>query len=509
MGNKNNPTRQVKKIKETKKSTKTQKEDKIPREKYKNLLDLVPDAIMTVDMKGFVTSCNKAIEKITGYGKEEIVGNHFSKLKFLDKDEIANHKKVFTSILKGKEKKPFDVSWYHKNGTPQSAEIRTRLVKGEKDSSYILVVARDLTEKRRIEKDLLESEDLYRVLFDKAPASIALVNHEGVVIDCNAFTTLLTGYSKKDIVGKRFEELDSLKSDDVKRLKGMFNEFRKNGEIGPIELEIERKDGEKRMISAQYSRLSKGEERSGYYVISRDITEERRMEEILSRTKRMEVLEQIAAGVSHEVRNPLSVILALAETMIRDLGDEFKYAEFLNQIRIQVERLSVLMQDLLELGKPIDPSRLQKTDVNALCSSAIVLWKMGTSYKDHVIQFSKYPGKKKILVNTDRSRFQQVLLNLLENAAQHSPEGSEIKIIVPKNSGENIHIKIIDQGTGIQSEELERVFEPFFSTRKKGTGLGLSLVKAIIENHGGEVTIFNNKKSPGCTVDITLPVVKE
>jgi signal transduction histidine kinase len=109
----------------------------------------------------------------------------------------------------------------------------------------------------------------------------------------------------------------------------------------------------------------------------------------------------------------------------------------------------------------------------------------------------------------DSSRLQQVLLNLLENAAQHSPEGSEIQIIVSNPKGITVRIHIVDQGTGLSAENFQKVFEPFFTTRKRGNGLGLSLAKNTILAHGGKIGVKNNDPSPGCTIEISLPVFQE
>jgi signal transduction histidine kinase len=109
----------------------------------------------------------------------------------------------------------------------------------------------------------------------------------------------------------------------------------------------------------------------------------------------------------------------------------------------------------------------------------------------------------------DSSKLQQVFLNLLENAAQHSPEGSEIRFVVTAPKKATARICVIDQGTGVLPENIQRVFEPFFTTRNKGNGLGLSIVKNIMQALGGDIMIRNNEIPPGCTVEIILPLVQE
>lgn len=233
------------------------------------------------------------------------------------------------------------------------------------------------------------------------------------------------------------------------------------------------------------------------------------METQLRQLDRMKILGQMAAGVAHEVRNPLNAILAITEALFQDIGDNPEFKPFLDHIRTQVDRLSRLMGDLLDLGKPVQPSSLHQEFLPAICTATMDLWKQTPLSKTHKVHLSLTPEQGNLTVMADSSRLQQVFLNLLENAAQHSPEGSEIQFIVSNPKGITARIRVVDQGTGVPLENLQKVFEPFFTTRKRGNGLGLSLAKNTIQAHGGNIIIKNNDPQPGCTVEISLPVVQE
>lgn len=237
------------------------------------------------------------------------------------------------------------------------------------------------------------------------------------------------------------------------------------------------------------------------------------MENKLRYLDKMKLLGQLAAGVAHEVRNPLNAILAIAEALFQDIKDIGEnpdyYKPFLNHIRSQVDRLSNLMSDLLDLGKPIKKETFQKEYLPEICLSTIDLWKQTSLSKDYKIVFVMPEEKEKLYLMADSSRLQQVFLNVLENACHHSPKGSDIQFVILVPKGGFVKIQVVDQGTGVPPENLSKVFEPFFTSRKKGTGLGLSLVKHIVHSHGGEVVIWNNIPPPGCTIEITLPLFKE
>lgn len=237
------------------------------------------------------------------------------------------------------------------------------------------------------------------------------------------------------------------------------------------------------------------------------------MEKQLGHLDKMTLLGQFAAGVAHEVRNPLNAILAVAEALFQDIKDKGDnpdyYKTFIDHIRTQVDRLSNLMGDLLDLGKPVPTSGFLKEHLPEICAAAIDLWKRTALSHSHRVLFVAPAEKNNLYVKADNSRLQQVFLNVLENACHHSPEGSEIQLVIRNPKGAALRVQVIDPGNGVPPENLSRVFEPFFTSRKKGAGLGLSLVKHIVQAHGGNVSIRNNNPAPGCTVEITLPVFQE
>jgi len=222
----------------------------------------------------------------------------------------------------------------------------------------------------------------------------------------------------------------------------------------------------------------------------------------------MKVLGELAAGVAHEVRNPLHALMSVTEALKKELKDNPDYDIFLFHIREQVERLAVLMKDLLDLGKPIEPSHLRPEPLYDICLVSIDLWKKSPSRRDHTVSFVQ-PAAEKVIITGDSQRLQQVFLNLLENAAHHSPEGSEIQVVMAAPGEDSVSVKVIDRGSGISEDILPRIFESFFTTRRRGTGLGLSIIKNILEGHGGSLAVRNNVPLPGCTAEVILPFVKE
>lgn len=239
-----------------------------------------------------------------------------------------------------------------------------------------------------------------------------------------------------------------------------------------------------------------------------DITEYRQLEQQLFEARKLESIGQLVSGVAHEVRNPLNAIMSVTEALFREkeIEDNPDYAPYLQHIKSQVTRLAHLMNDLLDLGKPIPAGNLQALPLQELCRETIALWPGSSGQAARTVTFTS-GFNAELFVRADAIKLQQAIINLLDNAAQNSPEGSEITFtLVASHSSRNACILIRDAGSGIPEDRIERVFEPFVSNRRGGTGLGLSLVKHYVENMGGTVQIKNNHAAPGCTAEICVPI---
>jgi len=236
------------------------------------------------------------------------------------------------------------------------------------------------------------------------------------------------------------------------------------------------------------------------------ITELKQTKDRLLNSQKMEIIGKIASGVAHEVRNPLNAILAISEALFQEIGNHPEYKPYLDNVRLQVDRLATLMSDLLELGKPVEKSTFAPVSLYGICNEALELWQQSSSNGDREVRLLCPQGDSKLEVVVNGPKIKQVFFNLLENAAQHSAKDSDISITLIKQRDSTVQALVKDQGEGIKPEHISEIFKPFFSTRRRGTGLGLSIVRSIIESHGGSIRIFSNNPPPGITVEIELPL---
>ncbi len=230
-----------------------------------------------------------------------------------------------------------------------------------------------------------------------------------------------------------------------------------------------------------------------------------RLESKLRQSQEMELLGQLTSGVAHEVRNPLNGIVAIMEALFQDIGDNPEYDPYLMHMKTQVTRLTTLMEELLALGRPIYKEQMESVKITSIIRAAVDSWRHAASdSRDLDIVCSD--ELKETTIIADHSKLEQVFVNLLQNAGQHSPRQDAIVVRIEHEGPEAVRVSVVDRGTGIPEKSLTRIFEPFYTTRKAGTGLGLSIVRHIVESHGGAIEAHNNSPEPGLTVSVRLPL---
>ncbi len=230
-----------------------------------------------------------------------------------------------------------------------------------------------------------------------------------------------------------------------------------------------------------------------------------RLESKLRQSQEMELLGQLTSGVAHEVRNPLNGIVAIMEALFQDIGDNPEYDPYLMHMKNQVTRLTTLMEELLALGRPIYKEQMHSVKITAMIRASVDSWRHAASdSRDLVVHCTD--ELKETTIIADNAKLEQVFVNLLQNAAQHSPREETIMVRIDHEGPETVKISVVDRGTGISEKSLARIFEPFYTTRKAGTGLGLSIVRHIVESHGGAIDAANNSPEPGLTVSVRLPL---
>lgn len=230
------------------------------------------------------------------------------------------------------------------------------------------------------------------------------------------------------------------------------------------------------------------------------------MEEQLRQSREMELLGRLTSGVAHEVRNPLSAIQALVEALELKMKGNVAFEPYRKYLDSQVNRLAKLMHDLLALARPVQPEAKQMVSINALLSETLGTDRLARNGGTAPVVAELPAEADEWSVCGDRDKLQSALLNLVENARQHTPAHGRVRVLVDRPATHLVRIRVVDNGTGVPPEKLPRVFEPFYTTRKGGTGLGLNIARHIVELHDGTMELYNNAPPPGATAEVRLPL---
>jgi signal transduction histidine kinase len=285
----------------------------------------------------------------------------------------------------------------------------------------------------------------------------------------------------------------------VHEIRAQLEEIRAGRRILNHETVRVRKDGRRIEVALTISPIRGDDGRiAGASVIARDITERRRLESMVTQSEKMSAVGQLAAGVAHEINNPLGVILGFAQGLVRRVqaGDAFEMP--LKSIEREAMRCKTLVQDLLTFSRS-SQAEMEPMDLNQAVEGALSLVQARAKIGPARLELAMAAGLPHVLGN--RTQIQQIVINLANNAFDAMPSGGTLSVrseLAADGPRAWIDLRVSDTGTGIPAEILPRIFEPFFTTKPagKGTGLGLSLVYEIVKKHGGTVDV---QSRPGFT----------
>jgi signal transduction histidine kinase len=220
----------------------------------------------------------------------------------------------------------------------------------------------------------------------------------------------------------------------------------------------------------------------------------------IMQSEKLASLGQLAAGIAHEIRNPLGIISGSAETILKQ-NDQETWQEMARYIVEESERINSMINNFLSFGRLKEP-QFQSCDLVDLLSRTLQL--LTPQARSGNIDIVSEIPKEPILVRVDPAQMQQALMNIVLNALEAMPEGGVCNVVLSKNGKDRVMIRLSDTGPGISREDASRIFDPFFTTKDRGTGLGLSIAHTIVENHGGTISVAS-RPTKGTNFTINLP----
>ena len=500
------------------------------RERYKRLFELSPIGIITLDMKGVITSCNPSVCTQCGHHEDELVGKNFLKTAPIQAMYIPQFTNAIDSTIRGKAPEPFEVAYRRRDGTTGWCEVHTALIKAKGKKQGVLVLQRDITERKRGEEALKESEKRYRLLADNAADTIWAVDLNMRPTYISPSVTRLLGYSVEEAMSKRMEEVFTPTSfETVMKVLAEELDIEKMEEKDlsrsrTLELEVYRKDGSIVPVEARHSFLRDPDGQPiEILTIARDITERKRMDkemrELYEEEKRYreELEEEHRARaifiniLAHELRTPLTPLVTSAELLKDLLSSEQESREYrlVDLVVNGAQTLTSRIDELLSLAQLTAGSltiKLEPLDMKALLKNAARQYRKLVEEKKQSVILDL--PRTLPAIEADRSRLEQVLNNLISNASKFSPEEGTITVRARIEESELI-VEVEDRVSGLSEEEQERIFKPYHRVeqdRQRFPGLGLSLAisKHIVEAHGGRIWVESQLGS-GSKFSFSLP----
>ena len=481
------------------------------------IFESIADGITVSNLDGNIIQVNDAVVSMQGYNtREELIGrNTFESI--AQKDHPRAGENLEKTLKKGRSG-TIEYTLLKKDRSEFPAELSASVLSdADGNAAGFVAITRDITERKQAEDALRESEERYRALVNLGgtvgEAIVMLQDNEqgnAVQVFVSNEWPRITGYSRKELLGMSFFDLLHPRYRESSRAR---HKRKMSGEIIPalFEMSIIKKDGTEVPIELTSAYTTyKGEHANVAFI--RDITERKQAEERekqlqaeLLQSSRLASIGELAAGVAHEINNPLTGVIGFSQRLLRKSTNE-EDSRYLESIYREAWRAAKVVENLLAFARRRETKR-QYADINEILGKTLELraYELRTGNIDLVVELT--PGLPKTRV--DFQQIEQVFLNLILNAEQAITEANragKLSIKTQKMDG-RIRISFADNGPGMSAETLDKVFDPFFTTRdqKGGTGLGLSLCHGIVTDHGGKI-YARSKPGQGSTFFIELPL---
>jgi two-component system, sporulation sensor kinase A len=581
-----------------------------------SFLNLTSDGVYVIDLTGRVLEVNKKFEEMFGWAREEIIGKKIP----LTPEERIEALKVFERILAGERVTVWEAVKRSKNGSCFYAEVTISPVNDQVGELIaFVVIVRDITEKRKADDMLRESEERYRVLVDNSPEPIVVYqdfvivfanpaalqlmgadepqqligqhvsrfmnpedmsilleqlyrlretgkvcdifekrlircDREVIYVECkavpieflgtksvqllfrdmtarkkaeavladreNEFTRviklspepillheagivtfvndraikLLKGNSATDFVGLPILDFFCPSSHPtiLRRLKTVVEI---DGYVEFIELKLKALDGTIIDVEASSICVHKDPRFPIVQVVIRDLTERKKTEEIIRRSDKLSIAGELAAGVAHEIRNPLTALKGFMQLL------RAKNTDYVDIMLGEIDRISDIVNEFIGMAKP-QAMNFIECNLKALIDNVLLFMHPQALLYNVQMTFSVHSRNN--MIPCEPNQIKQVYMNVLKNAIESMPHGGLIEISLHAKENGTLMTRIVDQGIGIPEDRMEKIGEPFFSLKESGTGLGLMVCHRIIDAHKGKLSI-HSIVNQGTTIEIELP----
>jgi len=482
-------------------------------EKLRNLFERVRHGLFISSREGKFLDCNQALLDMLGYPtKEEFLKIDIAQDLYVNPDD----RKAFQERI-GREGhvKDMEVEFKKKNGDKITVLLTSHPIKNEKGEVVgYQGINLDISERKRIENQLREANEFFMNLIESSVDGIIAADMKGNIFIFNKGAEALTGYTAEGVIGKLHITRiyrEGIAKEIMKKLRSQ--EYGGVGKFTPTQMNAINKFGQEIPIQLSAALIYNG---SGQEIASvgifTDLRPRLNMEKKLQEThlqlvssEKMASLGKLAAGIAHEINNPLGGILIYSSLMMEDLPEEDPRRGDLVRIVQETGRCKEIVKSLLEFARQTEP-KMEPTDINRAISDGLFFLVNQALF--HNIHIVKKLDSFLPFVRGNASQLKQVFMNIIVNAAEAMHGNGTLTITTFRAPDrKTVFVEFTDTGEGIPAENFTRIFDPFFTTKEvgKGTGLGLATSYGIIEDHGGKISV-KSQVGEGTTFIIELPI---
>ncbi len=469
----------------------------ISEDKYRGLFENANDGIILLrNPQLTIVDVNREVEKVTGFTKKELLQKEIFDLFLLE--ELEKVKNYFKEVIEKGEGRADCLSLMKKNRSSLEVDLSTKKI-DLGDESFYQIIFRDLTEQRKLEKKIRESKRNLEAIFDGIRDKLSIQSPDYRILRVNRAVIDNYKTSFKELIGRKCYEAYFRKTLPCKPC--------------PVSMTIETKQRASSIMKFPednttlqiFSYPILNEEGNLISVIEymKDITEEQRLQEQLIQSEKLAGIGILASGITHEINNPLSGIIGMAEIALEE-EDPSKNKDHLEDILICAHRIGEIVRGLKSYSRAAKKEDRSSVDINGVLEESLKMVCLAVK-KNSVEVIKQFQSLKKIQANI--GEIQQVFTNLITNAFQ-AMDGKGGKLVLSTRSlKEFVEVKVSDSGQGIPRKYINQIFDPFFTTKKpgEGTGLGLNIVYRIVTKYAGTIDV-ESKEQAGTTFTIKFPM---
>ncbi|MBU4524290.1 MAG: PAS domain S-box protein [Desulfomicrobium sp.] len=507
-------------------------------EKYRLLIEHQSDLVVKVDLAGQFLYVSPAYCRVFGKAEGELLNSAFMPL--IHPDDLASTEEAMQALFAPPHTAHMEQRAMTVDGWRWLAWNDSAILGPGGEIEAIVGVGRDISERKEAEERLRQSEEKFSRLFKLSPDAISLSEPDsGLLVEVNDAYAKLTGYEQSELVGRSSLELGLFVNPDGRRR--VVERLKTAGQVTNMEVEFRRKDGAHVQCSVSCQFITIGQERF-LLAVMRDVTEFKRMQEMMVQSEKMVSVGGIAAGIAHEINNPLGIIVQTAQTLVQRTRPDFsRNIEVAESIGLDMTLLEKYMQarKILPFVQDMQAAAVRAADIirhmldfsrrsesrRAVCALPVIVdraltlaqsdYDLKKSFDFKRIGIVKKYASDLTSIECTETELEQVFLNLLRNAAQamslvEPPQGDPTIVIRLLNSPFGVRCEVEDNGPGMPAEIRRRVFEPFYTTKPPGigTGLGLSVSYFIVtRGHGGKMWV-ESTPGAGARFIMELPVTE-